>query len=113
MRFPQRDWTAVAASLVLTALAGCAGTRPAAPSASSTASLPGRPACFWRRDFKGDWQVLNNSALIVYAPPTGKENAYYLRLVQPVVGLQFNWRLGLDNFSSSGRICGNRSASLL
>src|SRR5689334_22355687 len=113
MRLPQLEWTAAAAALVLTALVGCAGMRPAARSASSTGSLPGPPACSWRRDFRGDWQVLNNSSLIVYAPPTGKGNAYYLRLVQPVVGLQFNWRLGLDNFSSGGRICGNRNASLL
>jgi len=111
MRLLQIGLTAAAAAVLL--LTGCAETHPSAEPRTSNASLPGTPGCFLRRDFRGDWTVLNNSNLIVYAPPLPSRNAYLVRLAQPVAGLNFNVRLGLESVTTSSRICGNLNAYLL
>jgi Family of unknown function (DUF6491) len=111
MRLLQLELTAAAAAMML--LVGCADTHPAAQHNPSTAALPGTPGCFLRSDFRGDWQVLNNTNLIVYAPPLPSRNPYLIRLALPVVGLNFNTRLGLQSVTTSSRICGNLNAYLL
>jgi hypothetical protein len=113
MRLLQFGLTATAAAVILGAPAACAGTHPSPEPSTSRAALPGTPGCFLRRDFRGDWVVLNNTNLIVFAPPIPSRNAFLIRLFQPVVGLNFNLRLGLENATSSSRICGNRGAYLL
>lgn len=110
MRSLQLKLTAAAAAVML--LVGCAA-HPHTELGTSGASLPGTQGCFLRRDFSGDWQVLNNSNLIVYAPPLSTRNAFLVRLAQPVVGLNFNLRLGFESATTSPRICGNLNAFLL
>ena len=104
------ELAAAGAVIVLSATAGCATTYHS--ENARTAALPGTPACFLRRNYIGDWTVLNNSSLIMYTFPRGS-GAYLVRLVQPVVGLNFNLRLGLDNVQRTGQICGNRNTFLL
>jgi len=69
MRLLQFELTVTAAAMILSALAGCADTHAPTEPNTSRAALPGAPGCFLRRDFRGDWVVLNNTNLIVYAPP--------------------------------------------
>ena len=74
-----------------TAAVGCATT--AKPSSSTAnlakltllANLPGKPACFWKSNFQGDWTVLNDSTLIVRAPLA--QDAYVVKLFEPVFDL--------------------------
>lgn len=104
---------ATTAAIAMSVVAGCATMRHGSANASSTASAaPGTPACFFRRNFIGSWQVLNNSALILYTLPTDRA-AYLVKLFQPVVGLKFNLRLGLFNIQRTAQICGNGTSYLL
>jgi hypothetical protein len=111
MRLLQFGLSAIAAAMVASDLAGCAATHPSAQR-TSQATLPGTPGCFLRSNFRGDWQVLDNRNLILYAPWVPNRTAYLIRLAQPVVGLNFNLRLGIQSLSTSNRICG-LSANLL
>lgn len=94
---------------------GCAaGRRSPAPSALDTltqaANLPGRPGCFWKSSFQGDWTVLNDSTLIVHAPMA--RDAYVVKLFVPVFGLGFKEALGFADRTHSGQICNNEDAWL-
>ena len=104
------ELTAAAAAIVLGTLAGCAGTHEY--RSSSTAALPGTAACFYRRNFYGSWQVLNNSTLILYTSP-GDREAYWVKLFQPAVGLKFNFRLGFYSVSNRSQICGDNTDYLI
>ena len=89
------------------ALAGCATSAPESSGAGAqrtAAALPGTPGCFWLRNFDGSWTVLSQTELIVYAPLTG-DNAYLVKLFQPVINLKFDERLGFEDVEHTGRIC--------
>jgi hypothetical protein len=78
-------------------------TTDAAPKQADTANLPGTPACFWVRNVWG-WTVLNNSELIVQAPTN--QNAYLVKLFEPVFDLDFHIGLGFQDVEHTGMICG-------
>lgn len=83
-------------------LAACANAPPP-PRTQATANLPGKPGCFWLRNFTGSWTVLNQSQLLVYAPLTSPP--YLLQLFQPVPTLKLAERLGFANSERSGMVC--------
>lgn len=95
-----RNTAAVALAVVAVA---CASTHAGAPAAAATANLPGTPDCFWLRNVY-DWTVLNNSELIVHVPLP--QNAYLVKLFQPVFDLDFHQGLGFEDVERTGRICG-------
>jgi hypothetical protein len=90
-------------------LLGCASSRSAGyaagPGASrqENAALPGKPGCFWLRDFDGSWTVLNDRELIVYTPL--QSTPYLIELFAPVPNLEFAERLGFVDIEHSGMIC--------
>jgi Family of unknown function (DUF6491) len=76
--------------------------RSAQPS-RDLAKLPGKDACFWTRNLEG-WTVLNDSTLIVHAPPS--QDAYLIKLFAPIQGLQFHEQLGFEGGDGDpGQIC--------
>jgi hypothetical protein len=105
---------ALAGLLVLGGIAGCATPSTYRSGNRSTAAeaLPGKPGCLFLGNYEGDWQVLNDASLIVYALPSDSQ-AYLMRLAMPVVGLKFNERLGFLDVQHTGRICGNLNAWLV
>jgi hypothetical protein len=66
-------------------------------------NLPGKPACFWKSNFHGDWTVLNDSTLIVQAPLP--KDVYVIKLFEPVFDLSFKERLGFEDREHTGQIC--------
>jgi hypothetical protein len=92
------------AVLIFAGGAGCAtyATRTSIGNNAVAASLPGKPACFWLRNVF-DWTVLNDSELIVHAPL--EQNAYLVKLFEPVFDLGFYLRLGFEDVEHTGQIC--------
>jgi Family of unknown function (DUF6491) len=90
---------------------GCATTtQPPPPRASldnltKVANLPGKPTCFWKSSFQGDWTVLNDSTLIVHAPLP--KDAYVIKLFEPVFNLSFKQGLGFEDSEHTDQICNN------
>ena len=90
---------------------GCATTaQPPASKANldnltKVENLPGKPGCFWKSSFQGDWTVLNDSTLIVHAPLP--KDAYVIKLFEPVFSLSFKQGLGLEDREHTGQICNN------
>jgi hypothetical protein len=93
---------AVASGAAVLVACATTGTAPA-PKVADTANLPGTPACFWVRNVWG-WTVLNNSELIVQAPTN--QDAYLVKLFEPVFDLDFHIRLGFQDVEHTGMICG-------
>ena len=89
---------------------GCATTVQPPSSANPDSltkvdNLPGKPACFWKSNFQGDWTVLNDSTLIVHAPLP--KDAYVIKLFEPVFSLSFKQDLGFEDGEHTGQICNN------
>jgi hypothetical protein len=112
-----RPLALVAAVTALTAfVSGCA-TPPQSPAAANLANLtkpenlPGKPACFWKSNFQGDWTVLNDSTLIVRAPLP--KDAYVVKLFEPVFSLGFKQGLGFEDKEHVGQICNDGDDYLL
>jgi hypothetical protein len=89
-------------------LAGCATTaeppsKVNLDNLTKLENLPGKPACFWKSNFQGDWTVLNDSTLIVQAPPP--RDVYVIKLFEPVFDLGFRQRLGFEDREHTGQIC--------
>jgi hypothetical protein len=80
-------------AVTLSALAACASNPP-----------PGTPGCFSSRNVQ-DWTVLNNQELIVQT--SLPQDAYLIRLFQPVSDLHLYQNLGFENVERTGRICNN------
>jgi hypothetical protein len=107
---PHRIFCLNAALAALVAItAGCASTPHTPPTAldnlTTLKNLPGKPACFWKSNFQGDWTVLNDSTLIVHAPLP--KDVYLIKLFEPVFSLQFKQGLGLEDREHTGQICNN------
>lgn len=105
----------VVAVVIGAALAGCATSAPDNSGASAqrtAAALPGTPGCFWLGNFDGSWTALSQTELIVYAPLVGN-NAYLIKLFQPVINLKFDERLGFEDVEHSGQICDGAADYLL
>lgn len=112
----------IAAGLLAAAamLSGCA-TSPSSQGAGFTAdvgsssqnrkSIPGKPGCFWLRNFDGSWTVLNDSELIVYGPLDSEP--YLVKLFEPVPTLKFDRRLGFADNAHTGMICNDSMDDLL
>jgi hypothetical protein len=98
--------------VVLVAIAfGCATSAPG-PRAKSNLdiltkveNLPGKPGCFWKSSFQGDWTILNDSTLIVHAPLP--RDIYVIKLFEPVFNLSFKQDLGFEDKEQIGQICNN------
>lgn len=90
---------------------GCATTAQPPPSNANLENLtklenlPGKPACFWKSNFQGDWTVLNDSTLLVHAPLP--KDAYVIKLFEPVFNLSFHQGLGFKDREHTGQICNN------
>jgi hypothetical protein len=100
-------WIALGMLATAATLLGCAstpgGARHAGAGALETAALPGKPGCFWLRNFDGSWTVLNDQELIVYVPL--RSQPYLIKLFAPVPDLKFDQRLGFQDVEHSGMIC--------
>jgi hypothetical protein len=100
------QWTAAAAWLLLSlgalGAAGCASTGAASQHAS--APLPGTDACVFLSTVY-DWDVLDSSTMIVYAPL--RKDPYLLKLFAPVIDLDFKERVGFEDSARTGQLCGN------
>ena len=83
----------IVTAVALSALAACASHPP-----------PGKPGCFWSRNVQ-DWTVLNNQELIVQT--SLQQDAYLVRLFQPVSDLRLYQDLGFEDVGRTGRICSN------
>lgn len=98
-----------AACVVAAVTVGCATTAQSAASRAKLANLtklanlPGKPGCFWKSNFQGDWTVLNDSTLIVRAPL--RQDAYVVKLFEPVFDLGFRQRLAFIDREHAGQIC--------
>jgi len=96
-------------------VAGCSTTRPTntaqLDNLTKLSNLPGKPACFWKSSFQGDWTVLNDSTLIVHAPMP--KDAYVIKLFEPVFNLSFKQGLGFEDREHTGQICNNGDDYLL
>jgi hypothetical protein len=96
---------------------GCATTGQAPTSRSDLdaltkpENLPGKPGCFWKSNFQGDWTVLNDSTLIVHAPLP--KDIYVIKLFEPVFSLSFKEGLGFEDREHSGQICSTGDDYLL
>lgn len=110
MQIPQLA-TLVAVNALALIGVGCAATSPPSPANAAlekltkVENLPGKPGCFWKSSFQGDWTVLNESTLIVHAPMLN--NAYVIKLFEPVFSLSFKQGLGFEDREHSGQICNN------
>lgn len=108
------------AVIAAAALSGCASS-PSSQAAGyaqsmggtnrTLATLPGKPACFWLRNFDGSWTVLNDSELIVHAPLQSRP--YLIKLFEPVMGLRFHERLGFEDTGHTGMICNDSMDDLV
>jgi hypothetical protein len=87
------------ASLGMLEALGCAAS--GAPSAR--APLPGTDACVFIRNV-GDWQVIDQTTMMVYAPL--RKDAYLLKLFEPVPELDFHERVGFEDTAHNGQLCG-------
>ncbi len=96
-----------------TPAAGPAAAGPTGTAATARASdpLPGKPGCFWLRNFDGSWTALNQTELIVWAPLTA--NPYYIKLLEPVINLKFDERLGFQDVERTGQICNDADDELV
>jgi hypothetical protein len=98
-----------AALMVMAVLgAGCAATNQpptALDNLTKVENLPGKPGCFWKSSFQGDWTVLNESTLIVHAPLP--RDAYVVKLFEPVFSLGFKEALAFEDREHNGQICNN------
>jgi hypothetical protein len=98
-----------AVGILITVAAACSTIGHPSPSQAKLANLtelanlPGKPACFWKSNFQGDWTVLNDSTLIVRAPL--RKNFYVIKLFEPVFDLSFKQRLGFVDREHTGQIC--------
>jgi Family of unknown function (DUF6491) len=90
----------IAISLAAISLTGCATTHVQAAQANTP--LPGTESCFWVRNVR-HWDVLDPSTLIVYAPMA--QDAFLVKLFQPIPDLSFHLSLGFDDADRTGRIC--------
>ena len=96
---------------------GCATTAQPPPSRANldnltkAENLPGKPACFWKSSFQGDWTVLNDSTLIMHAPLP--KDAYVIKLFEPVFDLSFKQGFGFEDREHTGQICNNGDDYLL
>jgi len=50
-----------------------------------------------------DWQILDNSNLVVWVP--GTDDAYHLVLAMPLSGLRSAFKLGFVDGTNDGRLC--------
>jgi hypothetical protein len=103
-------------SILAAIMAGCASTAkpPVSPRLQSLTrlnNLPGKPACFWRSSFQGDWTVLNESTLIVRAPLP--KDAFVVKLFEPVFNLSFDQGIGFEDKEHTGQICNDGVAYLI
>jgi len=98
-------------------LAGCATPASASPARAlldkltRLENLPGKPGCFWKSSFQGDWTVLNDSTLIVHAPMA--RDAYLIKLFESVPDLGFKESLAFEDRMGLGRICDDGNNFLL
>jgi hypothetical protein len=96
-------------------IAGCATTakspNPELQRLTQLNNLPGKPACFWRSSFQGDWTILNESTLIVRAPLP--KDAYVIKLFEPVFNLSFDQGLGFEDKEHTGQICNDGDSYLV
>ena len=103
--------TSAAVGALAAIAGGCATTAQSPPSRvnldnlTKVENLPGKPACFWKSSFQGDWTVLNDSTLIVHAPLP--KDAYVIKLFEPVFTLSFKQGLGFEDREHTGQICNN------
>jgi hypothetical protein len=97
---------------VATLVAAAAGCATSARTSAPQAALPGKPACFFMRNFLGDWTVLSDTSLIVSTPPA-RQDAYLIKLFAPITGLRFYQSLGFEDVEHTGQICDSSEDDLV
>jgi hypothetical protein len=66
------------------------------------APLPGAASCLWISNIR-NWDVIDASTMIVYAPMA--KDAYLVKLFQPIPDLSFHERIGFEDGNHNGQIC--------
>jgi Family of unknown function (DUF6491) len=98
--------TAVVA-LLAAGIAGCATTHSSSggKAAEAKTPLPGKPACISLYQVREDseWKVLSSDELILYVQTYS--NAYLIKLLIPVPGLNFDLNMGFRSGAHQGQIC--------
>ena len=97
-------------ALAVGALAADGCTAMRAQPAHAAAPLPGTDACVFMRNVN-DWEVVDASTLIVYAPM--RKDPYLLKLFEPVFDLDFKLRVGFEDSDHDGQLCGNGGDNLV
>lgn len=98
MRHVRACCTAI--SFAVVNLTGCTASHFQTKQAD-TAPL-GTESCFWVRYIR-HWDVIDPSTMIVYAPLP--QNAYLVKLLQPIPDLNFHFGLGFEDAHRTGKIC--------
>jgi hypothetical protein len=98
----RRRWLGIATATLIAALAAASAHSQGKSDPAKPIPLLGKPGCFFLRNLY-DWTVLDESNVLVHAPLT--QNAYQVKLFQPVVGLSFHLALGFEDVEHTGRIC--------
>ena len=96
-----------ALTLAVLGAAGCA-TKSAQSKRAST-DLPDTDDCVWILTIQ-NWDVIDPSTLIVYAPTP--KDAYLIKLFQPVPDLSSHEDLGFEAGNHDNQVCG-RSGDML
>jgi Family of unknown function (DUF6491) len=99
----------VAVALAILNVSGCASSPVQNSSAPLVSSAPavntatmGTESCFWIGNVR-HWDVIDPSTLIVYAPMP--QEAFLVKLLQPIPDLRFHLTLGFQDTDHMGRIC--------
>jgi hypothetical protein len=106
------------ATLAMLALVGCASSgHPSDQIAANTASLPGKPACFFLSSVTGgagaSWTVVNDSTLIMKVPAVQAGTPYLIKLLFPVFDLSLHLNLGFQDAEHTGQICNDSHDNLI
>src|SRR6185437_247026 len=111
-------FSCAAVALSAVGVVACASSgRPEARMAANTASLPGKPACFFIASVRGgagaSWTVLDNSTLIMKVPAVQAGTPYLIKLMYPVFDLPLHINLGFQDVDHTGQICNDSRDNLV
>jgi len=95
MTIKKQVYIFVAASLTA---AACTATTPA----KQETAIRGSDCVFFRSVY--DWTVLDDHNMVIWAP--SHRDAYQIYMLTPLVGLDFNFKLGFVDRDHDGQLCG-------
>jgi hypothetical protein len=92
-----------ARSLILVLVLGTSSCAvPGTPAKREGGPLLGTASCLWISSIR-NWDVIDQSTLIVYAPMPN--DAYLVKLFQPIPDLIYHDQIGFEDGNHNGQIC--------